>query len=88
MNVTLAQCFHHLNSSSLPQLQVPKDQLAERERISECLLLSLVHVAKPCQDFNFWPTNGFSIKPLKVKLFSRGAESNRALVCHFAENEE
>ena len=31
-----------------------------------------------CQDFNFLPTDGFSINPIEVKLFCGGAESNRA----------
>ena len=31
---------------------------------------SLVHFAKGCWDFNFLPTNGFSTKPLELKLLA------------------
>ena len=43
-------------------------------------MCSLVPFAKGCSDFSCLPTNGFSIEPLKVKLFSRGAESNRVFL--------
>ena len=43
---------------------------------------SLVHFAKGCQDFNLLPTNGFSIKPRKVKLLA-GEQKAAKYRCSF-----
>ena len=39
---------------------------------------TLVQVAKGCWDFNFLPTNWFSIKPLKVKLLAEEQKSTES----------
>ena len=41
-----------------------------RSTISRVLPALPWRILLGCLDFNFWPTNGFSIKPLKVKLLA------------------
>ena len=42
-----------------------------------------MHFAKGCEDFNFSPTNGFSIKPLKVKLLAGEQKATKFRFRHY-----
>ena len=44
-----------------------------------CSFLAEVHFAKGCSDFNFLPTNGFSLKPQKVKLLAGEQKATEVL---------
>ena len=53
----------------------------------ECRVFSLVDLLG-CWDFNFLPTNGFSIKPPKVKLLAGEQKATKFLEGSFVRSPE